>query len=169
MLCCFAQVLVDARGPNGAAVRAAARPVVRRVQIQLNLRVILQVAVLLLLLYQVWIPWIANVLSQLGIYSSTCASSYKSRAAPAAVPGTMLACWALLLNRQNAIEAVRAFQSIPLCPQILSKEVIVLTAALPARALPAAGRWRRAAVPLRFLPPAHLAAAPGRPRAGPKP
>lgn len=42
-------MLVEARGPNGVAVR----PVVRRVQIQLNLRVILQVAVLLLLLYQV--------------------------------------------------------------------------------------------------------------------
>jgi hypothetical protein len=46
-------VLVDGRGGVNAAPRAPPRPAVRRVQINLNLRVILQVAVLLLLLYQV--------------------------------------------------------------------------------------------------------------------
>ena len=47
------QVLVEGRGGVNAAPRAPPRPAVRRVQINLNLRVILQVAVLLLLLYQV--------------------------------------------------------------------------------------------------------------------
>lgn len=44
---------MDGRGGVNAAPRAPPRPAVRRVQINLNLRVILQVAVLLLLLYQV--------------------------------------------------------------------------------------------------------------------